>query len=306
MANSRGKKIDNTHLSINTAEERRLLHRDYIAHCLRWSHVARHLHHGQLYKRAHILDVGCGREVPLARLLYSNRLIPVTGSYTGVDYNKLEMPEMLAKAKFPIKLQGQCQFPRQFEKVGDKHKHFIGYDVITCFEVAEHIEPADTLLLLEGITGHLNKDGIAFLSTPCYDPQTGAADNHVNEMSYWAFGAMIRHAGLHINDVFGTFASIKDYKEELSRNNSPYGDLAEAFNRLRQYYDTNYLATIFAPLFPEQSRNCLWEVSLVKTDTDVIHHPPLQNHAGPEHSSSAEWPAFIQGLKKPVTKKGRK
>jgi hypothetical protein len=41
MANARGKSIDNTHLSIDQAEERGFIHRDYIAHCLRWTHVAK-------------------------------------------------------------------------------------------------------------------------------------------------------------------------------------------------------------------------------------------------------------------------
>ena len=35
MANARGKEIDNTHLSIDQAEARGFIHRDYIAHCLR-------------------------------------------------------------------------------------------------------------------------------------------------------------------------------------------------------------------------------------------------------------------------------
>ena len=40
MANARGKEIDNTHLSIDQAEARGFIHRDYIAHCLRWTHVS--------------------------------------------------------------------------------------------------------------------------------------------------------------------------------------------------------------------------------------------------------------------------
>ena len=43
MANARGKKVDTTYLSIDNAEERGFLHRDYIAHCLRWSHVVKYL-----------------------------------------------------------------------------------------------------------------------------------------------------------------------------------------------------------------------------------------------------------------------
>ena len=32
----------------------------------------------------------------------------------------------------------------------------------------------------------------------------------------------------------------------------------EVFNRLRQYYDTNALAVMMAPLYPEASRNNIW------------------------------------------------
>ena len=58
MANERGKSVDKTFLSIDNAEERGFLHRDYIAHCLRWTHVVKWLHQGGRYKTARILDVG--------------------------------------------------------------------------------------------------------------------------------------------------------------------------------------------------------------------------------------------------------
>ena len=41
MANEFGKAIDKTFLSIDQAETRGFLHRDYIAHCLRWTHVVK-------------------------------------------------------------------------------------------------------------------------------------------------------------------------------------------------------------------------------------------------------------------------
>ena len=63
MANARGKEIDNTHLSIDQAEERGFIHRDYIAHCLRWTHVAKYLHLKSRYKKASILDIGCGKDM---------------------------------------------------------------------------------------------------------------------------------------------------------------------------------------------------------------------------------------------------
>ena len=45
-----GRSIDKTHLSIDQAEERGFIHRDYLAHCFRWSHVVKHLGKKKLYK----------------------------------------------------------------------------------------------------------------------------------------------------------------------------------------------------------------------------------------------------------------
>ena len=30
------------------------------------------------------------------------------------------------------------------------------------------------------------------------------------------------------------------------------------FEELGKYYDTNLMSVLMAPMFPEQSRNCLW------------------------------------------------
>ena len=77
MANERGKSIDKTYLSIDTAEDRGFIHRDYVSHCLRWTHVIKRLYERKTWQTARILDVGCGRELPMAKLLYSSKLIPV-------------------------------------------------------------------------------------------------------------------------------------------------------------------------------------------------------------------------------------
>ena len=290
MANERGKALDKTHLSIDQAEERGFIHRDYIAHCLRWSHVAKYLAQQGRYKTAAILDVGCGKELPLAKLLYSSRYIP--SMYVGIDANKLESFDMafnFGKMK-PHLLSGI--FPQDLDKV---LKVMEGeFDVITCFEVAEHIEPAHTLELLRGIKRYLKPGGMAFLSTPCYDPEVGAAANHVNEMSHEAFGAMILHAGLQIDRVFGTFASMKDYRDELQANG-----LEMVFAALRDYYDSNYISTIFAPLFPRAARNCLWRVVSSKGFQQFAESSPyrkLKELYSQEHSSSALWTKFVESL----------
>ena len=56
-----------------------------------------------------------------------------------------------------------------------------------------------------------------------------------------------------IERKYGTFASIRDYKEDLHDWQIPM------FEALREYYDTNLLSNLMAPIIPpEHARNCLW------------------------------------------------
>jgi 2-polyprenyl-3-methyl-5-hydroxy-6-metoxy-1,4-benzoquinol methylase len=283
VANERGKHLDKTHLSIDQAEARGFIHRDYIAHCLRWSHVAKHLQQQHRYKTAYVLDIGCGKEVPLAKLMYSSRLIPETGKYVGIDANYLTVPDMFKTGKFPIELWSQKTFP--WLELEEKYS----FEVVTCFEVCEHVEPMMALQILQGIQRILDDSGAAFISTPCYDAQTGAAANHVNEMSHAAFGSMIERSGLFIENVWGTFASIKDYKDQLQALG-----MDKIFDRLRDYYDSNYLATVFAPLFPHLARNCLWQVT--KHGGGPDKYEPLSTYHEASNSSSELWTDFVRAL----------
>ena len=283
MANERGKAIDNTHLSIDQAEERGFIHRDYIAHCLRWSHVVKAL--GKKPEQWDVLDVGCGREVPLARTLYTGRLI--VNSYVGVDYNELGTPEMFKTGKFPLRLIGGID-AANLERVDDTVRlgpaAFPLPNVIVSFEMIEHVEPGHCRKILQRLYSLMGPTTVLFLSTPCYDEGTGAAANHVNEMTYKALGACLEDLGFTVSSVFGTFASLSDY-EPLVR--IKYGEKgALLFNQLRDYYDVNYLSTVFAPLFPAQSRNCLWRVTVQPGTTRKF--PRLVEVPGP-WSSSKKW-----------------
>lgn len=275
MANSRGKQIDKTYLSIDNAEERGFLHRDYIAHCLRWTHVVKYLGTGLRYKSARILDVGCGKELPLAKLLHSSRMAPAW--YGGVDMGPLVTPEQFRNAKWrPEQLWGKTDVctltTADFEAKPN---------VIVCFEVLEHVEPTHCRAILATFVELLEPEGCLFLSTPCYDEDVGAANNHVNEMTYQAFGAVLEDTGFRLDGHWGTFASQKDYKDELTHAQR------EVWGSLRQYYDTNYLSTVMAPLVPQHSRNVLWQLRYAPHETERMF-PCLRDVEG-RWGSSTEW-----------------
>ena len=252
MANKHGRSIDKTYLSLDKAEERGLIHRDYIAHCFRWSHVCMYLRQKRRWESANILDIGPGKELPLAKTLYVNRTPPK--SYIAVDVSKLEMPEMFEKANWkPTTLYSNIDVCELYYDVFN-----IAPNVITCFEVLEHVEPDHSIRMLEKIYNLLNAEdsnAVAFISTPNWDPSVGAAANHVNEMRHEALGVAIESIGFNVEEVYGTFASQKDIKPFMTEEE------LELMNKLKKYYDSNLVSNIFAPLFPQQSRNCIWRLS---------------------------------------------
>lgn len=275
-----GKKIDNSCLSVDNAEDRGFIHRDYIAHALRWSHVTKYLTLGDKHLEADVLDIGCGVELPLARMMYSSRMSHDTGSYTGIDINKLRRPESIPPlGRFNLNLLGETNFV-------EAKLPFATFDCIVCFEMLEHVEPEMSFATLARIHSVLKDGGVAFISTPCYDPKMGAAVNHINEMSYAAMKALILAIGFEIEAVYGTFASQRDYIKLLTKAQR------EIWDKLIAYYDANLVSCIFAPLFPEQSRNCIWRLKRGK----VSNTEPLRDVIDQRHSSSTLWPAFINKL----------
>mgnify|MGYP003346059511 CR=1 FL=1 len=111
---------------IDQAEERGFIHRDYIAHCLRWTHVAKWMGNPKNRKDCNLLDIGCGKDVPLAKMLMTSRMASDGLVYIGIDYNKLEMPKAFENTKFKPVLIGNVAFP-------DCTLPYEKFDVITSF-----------------------------------------------------------------------------------------------------------------------------------------------------------------------------
>ena len=278
MANKAGKPVDKTFLSLDTFEDKGQIHRDYIVHCLRWTHVAKHVARNAKEKR--ILDIGCGAEFPLPRLLRAGMMN--FDYYAGIDYSRVDPKKYFNKSGKgwePDRVWSETDF------VTIPDQDFDNINTIVCFEVLEHVEPRHAMEMLAKMARIIQPGGTVFLSTPCWDEKIGAAANHVNEMTYEAFGSLIEHAGLGIKAHYGTFASQKDYKKHLT-----YPERV-VFDALSKYYDSNYLSTIFAPLYPEYSRNCIWECGL-PDDTYQNRFVPTSQMTG-RLGSSDNWQDMI-------------
>lgn len=311
MANVRGKSIDNTHLSIDVAEQRGFIHRDYIAHCLRWSHVIKNMQRN--YASAKILDIGCGKDVPLAKSLYSSRLI--VKHYIGIDWNHHHTFDLspFHTGKFPIDTFGRVDFASDnvwFDNTDDglpginirgenREDFFYLPNTLVSFEVMEHIEPAHVRAMLIKARTILNlsraagESPVFYLSTPNYDENVGAAGNHVNEMRHDALGWLIEECGLQIQAEHGTFASMRDYKHKLF---SDYEGSQKLFDNLADYYDVNYLATIFAPLYPVEARNCLWTLGPTPRVQDQgRRYDKPSTEDGRRWTSSDKWREMFEG-----------
>lgn len=288
MAPNPDREFDHTHLSLDTAEARGFIHRDYLAHCLRWSHIARTAARGFAGHRW--VDIGCGVDQPLARLLHVNKHSPREGYYLGVDINPLALHKSFENASWRPILAGGIDAVTRLQVAGGELIVSADADIsfklglptkVVCLEVLEHVQPAycrQLVLKIKELIGHA---GTAFISTPCYDAKVGAADNHINEITYQAMGALLEDCGLAIENHWGTFASQKDYKDLMA------APVRAVFECLKAYYDSNMLAVIFAPLYPQWARNCLWELRPTSAGYQR-KFGPLANVPGP-WTSSPRW-----------------
>jgi len=245
------REIDKTHLSIDVAEQRLFLHRDYIAHCFRWSHIVKYLLTRRQYRGKHILDIGCGKDLPLPRLMYSTMFVDF--KYTGCDMNKLTLHPMLQPAvdngKIEIELLGQT------DASVIKDLKFGKADIIISFECLEHMHPRICRRLLANIYELLADDGVVFISTPCFNGS--AANNHVSELTYEALGAVLEDLDFNIDSHYGTFISQRDLYTRIKEDEH----LTKLCHKLNDYYNSEIFSVIFAPLYPELARNVIWQLS---------------------------------------------
>jgi 2-polyprenyl-3-methyl-5-hydroxy-6-metoxy-1,4-benzoquinol methylase len=229
---------------------RNQIHRDYIAHCLRWQYVLRHVKRGM-----NIIDIGCG-SFPLLKALYSNKLKP--NLYVGIDIRKAEI-EKLMQFKTNFTVIG-CQIDirvnplpsiRNITFSTDRTDGWNNYDIAVCLEVVEHFEAEYITHVLNQIRRVLKPNGLLFLSTPNYDAKVGMAKAHIHEYTDEELKSYLRQF-FTIEKAIGIFASQKDIELVLTRAEK------EVYDELKPWFSPDILSTIFSSTHPYQSRNILW------------------------------------------------
>ena len=231
-----------TQLTPQKSFEKHIYHRDIFAHYLRWSHILKSVKPYQT-----ILDFGCGSG-EMYQLMYHNRHTPAL--YVGLDVREKTIEQN------QIKFKKNCIF-----EVVDLCKPFdldMTFDVITCFEVLEHIGHKNIDTILQNMVRHADEHTQIFISTPNYDPSVGAAENHIlgpnREIGEWDHYELQDKLSEYfvIEKKYGTFASIKDYQDKMNDWQR------KMYDTLSDYYDVTLLSVIMAPMFPDDSRNTLW------------------------------------------------
>ena len=244
-----------TQLTPQQEFERHIYHRDQFAHYLRWTHILKIAKVGQT-----ILDFGCGSGEML-EVFYRNRFRPK--KYVGLDIRTSQIEKNKEKfAKLDFATFQQADLCKEMD-LGES------FDIITCFEVIEHIGHANAPAFLENIWYHCGDDTRVYLSTPNYDPKVGAAENHllgpdkeVGEWDHFELQEQLEKFFV-VEKKYGTFASMRDYKDDLTEWQVPM------FEALKEYYDVNLISNIMAPLMDaSKARNCLW-VLRAKPESEV-------------------------------------
>jgi 2-polyprenyl-3-methyl-5-hydroxy-6-metoxy-1,4-benzoquinol methylase len=211
----------------------RIVHRDYFAHCMRWSWAAR-----LIKMDTRVLDVGCGIDAPLAKVLSGTNFVHGAGRYVGVDMNR----GVKGHGKTWCEVISEFDFTSRYGELGL-------FDTVTNFEVIEHMLEEDGERLLTAMREVLKPSGRIFLSTPVFYPSVGAAGNHIKEYTIEELDALIARCALKTVKRYGTFASYNPLKKALTPEH------LKVYEELREFHGDDIMACFLSPLYPDAARN---------------------------------------------------
>lgn len=224
------------------------LTRDYSAHFFRWSFARRFIK-----ATDQVIEVGCGPDRPLFRLLAMSTLVARVDKYLGVDLNKLPAWEN-KRGEFI----GEFNFVKRWKELRDRDGFRPGgFDVAVNMEVIEHMKVEHGRELLRGLFALLRPGGALLLSTPCYDG-VHHARNHIHEYEVPELTAMVTKAGFTVEHRFGTFMNTSKIGKSGLADPALLPHVKAVSAALSEYFDPDALSCFFAPLYPDNARNNLW------------------------------------------------
>jgi len=223
----------------------KMVHRDYAAHYFRWGWAA------NFCSKKRVLDYGCGKEQPLARVLTD---FNYPSLYLGLDLNKLdEWSAPWKKVKAGVDLCAAGTPPMIIKDYGK-------FDVGVSFEVIEHVPFDKQEVYLKNLSKCVSDDGMILLSTPVYSPGKGMAKNHMSELMVDEIFSLAEICGLEVVNRYGTFADYTSWKNALknSLSSEAWDELWPILQNVGEFYSTTVQSNWWAPAFPDISRNNAW------------------------------------------------
>jgi 2-polyprenyl-3-methyl-5-hydroxy-6-metoxy-1,4-benzoquinol methylase len=220
------------------------MHRDYTAHFFRWNFARRFID-----KNKRVLEIGCGVERPLARILLTQQFNQAD-HYVGVDLNKLPSSSSGRSRETFI---GEFNFVKRWKELSSLGP----FDVILHYEVIEHMLPVHGMTMLRACRELLGPGGTMLMSTPCYDGTRHAA-NHIHEYTVAELTLAVKKAGFTVDRRWGTFMDLRHIPKAHDLPPGLADAVRNVYDELEGYYDRDALSCFFAPLFPDHSRNNLW------------------------------------------------
>jgi 2-polyprenyl-3-methyl-5-hydroxy-6-metoxy-1,4-benzoquinol methylase len=242
------RRFDQTYLTEDFHGE--IVHRDYASHFFRWGFATRHVINRDVTS---VLDVGCGPEIPLYKALIGGINANYPGRYVGVDMNRIKTKNRRAM----VGLYEEFDLTSRYEELMKDEGY--PFELITCFEVIEHMSVADGIRLLQAMRALINMapnralgqpSGVLMLSTPVFDGFR--ARNHIHEYTIPELQSTLEGNGWAVERRFGTFASVNVLKKQLTPEH------LSTFTALQAYYGNEVMSTFLAPLYPDHSRNNIW------------------------------------------------
>lgn len=246
-------RFDQSHLSPEKAWR---IGRDYLAHCIRYGFPMKVVKEN-FGAGARILEMGCGREIPLFRTLtcdHSAVRYYKPSQYCAADLNTIRYRPRVSGIETEILPKTNCVDDP--DKIPDWT-----FDLVVSFEVLEHMDKHDGNRFLDSMVAFAKrkperegKPGMILLSTPVNGGYI--AKNHIYEWQRSELRRAFEKRGCRVIQEYGTFSNLRDLDDAMT-------DAERAvWNRLANYHSPHTLSCVFSAMHPEAARNIAWKVEV--------------------------------------------